>query len=168
MVRQQLVEKLMDDVERNKGKWDSNGLAIINIENAVMGIRGKVPDEYIEYYTKFPISQMHEGDSINNGNSFLMRITEKTAVIVVLKEEHIARLSAINLRGRIAALNDFYLLDLDEKHSEKILAENNMDQSCSILDDVINKIRTCEIAADVAINQWLNGFISKVRTNNQL
>jgi hypothetical protein len=164
MTHQQLIEKLMDDVERNKGNWNSNGLAIINIENSIMGIRGEVPDEYIEYYMKFPISQMHEGDTINNRNSFLMRITEKTAVIVVLKEEHLARLSAINLRGRIAALHDFYLLDLDEKHTEKILGENNVNQSCSILEDAISKIKSGEIAADVAINQWLNSFINKVRT----
>jgi hypothetical protein len=163
MIRKQLIEKLMDDVERNKGKWNSIGLAIINIENSIIGIRGKVPDEVIEYYMKFPISQMHEGDSINNSNSFLMRITEKAAVIVVLEEEHLARLSAINLRGRISALHDFYLLDLDEKRSEKIFAESNMNQSSSILEDAINKIKSGEIAADVAINQWLNSFISRVR-----
>jgi len=163
MIREQLIEKLMDDVERNKGNWNSSGLAIMNIENSIIGIRGDVPDEYIEYYLKFPISEMHEGDSIHNGRSFLMRITEKAAVIVVLKEEHLARLSAINLRGRISALHDFYLLDLDEKCSEKIFGESNINQSSSILEDTINKIKSGEIAADVAINQWLNSFISRVR-----
>lgn len=165
MKRKKLIQKLMDDVERNNGKWNSKGIAIINTENSIIGIRGEVPDEYIEHYLKFPISEMHEGDSIHNGSSFLMRITEKTAVIVVLNEEHFARLSAINLRGRISALHDFYLLDLDEKHSEKILGKGTIKGSGSILEDTINKIRDGQIAADVAINEWLNSFINRVRNN---
>ncbi len=165
MKRTQLIEKLMDDVERNKGKWNSKGIAIINIENTIMGIRGDVPEECIEHYLKFPISEMQEGDSIHNGSSFLMRVTEKTAVIVVLSEEHFARLSAINLRGRIAALHDFFLLDLDEKHSEKILGDGLIKESSSILEDTLTRIRGGEIAADVAINEWLNSFISRVRNN---
>ncbi|MGQ9720561.1 MAG: hypothetical protein ACUVXA_04470 [Candidatus Jordarchaeum sp.] len=167
MKRKQLIEKLMDDVERNKGKWNSKGIAIINIENSIIGIRGKVSEECIEHYLKFPISEMHEGDSIHNGNSFLMRVTEKTAVIVVLGEEHFARLSAINLRGRISALHDFYLLDLDEKQSEKILEKGTPKESSSILGDTLNKIKSGEIAADIAINEWLNSFINKVRNKTE-
>ncbi|MBS7250059.1 MAG: hypothetical protein KIH08_05630 [Candidatus Freyarchaeota archaeon] len=163
MKREQLIEKLMDDVDRNKGKWNSKGIAIISVEKSLIGIRGEVPEKCIEYYLKFPISEMQEGDSIHNGNSFLMRVTEQTAVIVVLGEEHFARLSAINLRGRLSALHDFYLLDLDEKHGEKILGRGAPKESGSILKETLNRIRSGEIAADVAINEWLNSFINRVR-----
>ncbi len=163
MNRKQLIEKLMDDVERNKGKWNSRGIAIVSMDKSLIGMKGDVPEKCIEHYLKFPISEMHEGDSIHNGNSFLMRVTEKTAVIVVLGEEHFARLSAINLRGRISALHDFYLLDLDEKQGEKILGGRDSKDSGSILEETLNRIRSGEIAADVAINEWLNSFISKVR-----
>nr|MDO8077324.1 hypothetical protein [Candidatus Freyarchaeota archaeon] len=162
MVRAQLIDKLLNDVERNKGQWRSRGIAIVNVENSVIGVRGDVPAEYLEYYLKFPISEMNEGDSIHNGCSFLMRVTEKTAVIVVLNDEHFARLSAINLRGRISALHDFYLLDLDEKHSEKILERASTIPE-SILEDTLDKIKRGEIAADVAINEWLNTLINKVK-----
>ncbi|MEM3562615.1 MAG: hypothetical protein QXR19_05265 [Candidatus Jordarchaeaceae archaeon] len=167
MKREQLIEKLMDDVEMNKGKWNSKGIAIISVEKSLIGIRGEVPEKCIEYYLKFPISEMQEGDSIHNGNSFLMRVTEKTAVIVVQGEEHFARLSAINLRGRLSALHDFYLLDLDEKQGEKILGGRAPKDSGSILEETLNRIRSGEIAADVAINEWLNSFINRVRNTEE-
>jgi hypothetical protein len=165
MKRDELIEKLMDDVERNKGKWNSRGIAIISVDKSLIGIRGEVPEKCIEHYLKFPILEMQEGDSIHNGNSFLMRVTEKTAVIVVLSEEHFARLSAINLRGRISALHDFYLLDLDDKHSEKVLGRSSPKESGSVLEETLKRIKSGEIAADVAINEWLNSFISKVRNS---
>jgi hypothetical protein len=162
------VEKLLEDVDRNKGNWNSNGVAIIDINNSIIGLKGDVPKECIEYYLKFPISEMHEGDSIHNGRSFLMRVTEKAAVIVVLKEEHLARLSAINLRGRIFALHDFYLLDLDGRDTERILNGKIIEGETSILDGVIDKIKCGEIAADIAINDWLNTLINKIRNTNEL
>jgi len=169
MPKSQLVEKLLDDVERNKGNWSSRGIAILSVDNSIIGVKGDVPKEYIEYYLKFPISEMNEGDSIHNKNSFLMRVSEKTAVLVVLNDEHFARLSAINLRGRISALHDFYLLDLDGGDRERILKgrEETIEAAGSILEDVINKIKCGELAADVAINDWLNTFISKVRKHDQ-
>jgi hypothetical protein len=120
MTHTQLIEKLIEDVERNKGGWKSKGIAIIDTDHSVLGVKGDVPQECLDYYLKFPISEMHEGDSINNSNSFLMRVTEKTAVIVVMKEGNLARLSAINLRGRICALSDFLKLDLAEDQTEKL------------------------------------------------
>jgi len=168
MLKSQLVEKLLDDVERNKGNWSSRGIAILSVDNSIIGVKGDVPKEYIEYYLKFPISEMNEGDSIHNKNSFLMRVSEKTAVLVVLNDEHFARLSAINLRGRISALHDFYLLDLDGRDRGRILKgrEKTIETAGSILKEVINKIKCGELAADVAINDWLN-TISKVRKHDQ-
>ncbi|MEM2145399.1 MAG: hypothetical protein QW279_08555 [Candidatus Jordarchaeaceae archaeon] len=167
MQRSQLVEKLLEDVERNKGNWNSDGVAIIDMNNSIIGLKGDVPKECIEYYLKFPISEMHEGDSIHNRNSFLMRITEKTAVIVVLKEEHLARLSAINLRGRISALHDFYLLDLNDKDRERMLKSKIIEGETSILEDVLEKIKCGETAADIAINDWLNTLINKIKNNTE-
>jgi len=51
------------------------------------------------------------GDSIHNNNTFLMKVTEKTGIIVVMKDAHLARLGAINLRGRISALSEFYTIE---------------------------------------------------------
>ncbi len=167
MLQSQLLEKLMDDVERNKGNGNSRGIAILDVNSSVIGLKGDVPRECIDYYLKFPISEMYEGDSIHNKNSFLMRITEKTAVLVVLSEEHFARLAAINLRGRISALHDFYLLDLEGEDRERVLRGRALEGQSSILDDVMGKIKCGEIAADVAINDWLNTFISKVRSNTE-
>jgi hypothetical protein len=163
MLRSQLVEKLLEDVERNKGNWSSKGVAILDINNSVIGLKGDVPKECLDYYTKFPISEMHEGDSIHNRNSFLMRVTEKTAVVVVLSDEHFARLAAINLRGRISALHDFYLLDLDGGDRERLLRGKIIKGQTSILDGVLEKIKTGEVAADIAINEWLNTLINKIK-----
>lgn len=81
MLWNQLLDKLLDDVERNKGNWNSRGMAILGVDSSVICLKGDVPREFIDYYMKFPISEMHEGDSIHNKNSFLMRITDKTAVL---------------------------------------------------------------------------------------
>ncbi|MGQ9723195.1 MAG: hypothetical protein ACUVXA_17970 [Candidatus Jordarchaeum sp.] len=159
------MDKLLDDVERNKGNWNSRGMAILGVDSSVICLKGDVPREFIDYYMKFPISEMHEGDSIHNKNSFLMRITDKTAVLVILSDEHFARLAAINLRGRISALHDFYLLDLDSKDRERILRGRTIEGESSILGNVLDKIKCGEIAADVAINDWLNTFISKVKSS---
>ncbi|WXG40304.1 MAG: hypothetical protein WED07_05715 [Candidatus Freyarchaeum deiterrae] len=168
MQRSQLVEKLLEDVERNKGNWNSKGVAILDLNSSVIGFKGDVPKDYIEYYLKFPISEMHEGDTIHNRNSFLMRVSEKTAVLVVLSEEHFARLAAINLRGRISALHDFYLLDLDGEDGERILKGKIIEGETSILDDVLEKIKCGETAADIAINDWMNNFISKIKNTTQI
>ncbi|MEM3593264.1 MAG: hypothetical protein QXS27_00890, partial [Candidatus Jordarchaeaceae archaeon] len=92
-----------------------------------------------------------------------MRVTEKTAVVVVLSDEHFARLAAINLRGRISALHDFYLLDLDGGDRERLLRGKIIKGQTSILDGVLEKIKTGEVAADIAINEWLNTLINKIK-----
>nr|MDO8090294.1 hypothetical protein [Candidatus Sigynarchaeota archaeon] len=69
----------------------------------------------------------------------------------------------------ISALHDFYLLDLDGRDRGRILKgrEKTIETAGSILKEVINKIKCGELAADVAINDWLNTFISKVRKHDQ-
>ncbi len=62
---------------------------------------------------------MNTGDSVHSGNTFLMKVTDKTGIIVVMRDLHIARLAAINLRGRINALSDFYSLEKFIMEKEK-------------------------------------------------
>jgi hypothetical protein len=120
---------MIEQVELNIGNWKPESLAIIDINYKVWGEKGNIPKKCLEYYKKFPLTEMHEGDTIHNSNSFLMKVTEKTGIVVVMKEVSLARLSAINLRGRINALSDFYSL-------EKLIKEKERGKS-SRLDDAL-------------------------------
>jgi hypothetical protein len=115
--------KMIELVELNLGKWKPFAVVIIDINYKVWNQKGEIAPEVFEYYKKFPLSEMHLGDSIHNNNTFLMKVTEKTGIIVGMDDMHIARLSAINLRGRISALSEFYKLERfieDEKRSTKL------------------------------------------------
>ncbi|MFB0562500.1 MAG: PAS domain-containing sensor histidine kinase [Candidatus Lokiarchaeia archaeon] len=105
------IEKLIKLVEINLGKWKPEAVAIIDVNHKVWGEKGSVPRDYLDYFEKFSLLEMHEGDSLNNSCSFLMKVTEKTGIIVVMEDPYIARLSAINLRGRLNALSEFYNLE---------------------------------------------------------
>ncbi|WXG42284.1 MAG: hypothetical protein WED07_16215 [Candidatus Freyarchaeum deiterrae] len=113
------VDNMIEMVELNIGNWKPKGLAVVDINHKVWGEKGSFSDEILDYYKKFPLSELHPGDSIHNSNSFLMKITEKTGVIVVMPDVNLARLSAINLRGRINALSEFYGLEKLIKEKKK-------------------------------------------------
>lgn len=113
------VGKLIELVELNVGNWKPLAVAIIDLNYKIWGEKGNIPKEYTKYYETFPIKGMHVGDSINNSNSFLMKVTEKTGVIVVMQDPHISRLAAINLRGRLNALSPFYTLEKQIKEKDK-------------------------------------------------
>ncbi|MEM3586274.1 MAG: hypothetical protein QXO71_03035, partial [Candidatus Jordarchaeaceae archaeon] len=68
-------------------------------------------EEVLNYYQKFPLREMHIGDTMHNESSYLMKVTEKTAVIIKMEDAHFARLSSINLKGRINALSPFYEIE---------------------------------------------------------
>ena len=119
MSESNIIDGMIDQVELNLGTWKPEALAIVDVTYKVWGEKGKVPKMCFQYYKKFPLSEMHEGDTIHNSNSFLMKVTEKTGIIVVMKDINLARLSAINLRGRINALSDFYSLDKLVKEKDK-------------------------------------------------
>nr|MDO8081236.1 hypothetical protein [Candidatus Freyarchaeota archaeon] len=121
-------------MERNKGNWSSKGIAVLDLDGSVIGSKGDVPKEHIEYYHKFPLRDMAEGSSLHFKNSFMMKITEFFAVVVVLSDEHFARLSAINLWGRIAALHDLYRLDEEER--------KKVESQFSILGKLIKKVKS--------------------------
>jgi hypothetical protein len=112
---------MIELVELNSGNWKPSGLAIVDINYKVWGSKGIFSKDFLNYYKRFPLSEMHEGDSIHNSNSFLMKITEKTGIIVVMKDVNLARLTAINLRGRINAFSEFYCLEklVEEKDKDK-------------------------------------------------
>jgi hypothetical protein len=118
---------MIEQVELNLGSWKPEALAIVDVNYKVWGEKGKVSKDYIEYYRKFPLSDMHEGDSVHNSNSFLMKVTEKTGIIVVMRDVNLARLSAINLRGRINALSDFF--DLEKLVKEKDNKRSRLDDA---------------------------------------
>ncbi|MEM3586733.1 MAG: hypothetical protein QXO71_05350 [Candidatus Jordarchaeaceae archaeon] len=121
------LDHMIEQVELNLGSWKPEAVAIVDINYKVWGEKGKVPRNCIEYYKKFPLLEMHEGDTVHNSNTFLMKVTEKTGIIVMMKDSGLARLSAINLRGRLNALSDFYSLD-------KLISEKSKDKR-SRLDD---------------------------------
>ncbi len=121
-------------MERNKGNWNSKGIAVVDLDGTIIGSKGDVPKEHIEYYQKFPMGEMREGSSLHYKNSFMMKITDFFAVVVVLSDEHFARLSAINLWGRIAALHDLYKLDKEER--------KKVESQFSILGKLIKKVKS--------------------------
>nr|MDO8079309.1 hypothetical protein [Candidatus Freyarchaeota archaeon] len=105
------MSKMIQLVELNLGRWKMLTVAIIDINYKVWGQKGEILPEVFEYYKKFPLKEMHVGDSVHNNNTFLMKVTEKTGIIVGMDDMHLARLAAINLRGRIGALSEFYKLE---------------------------------------------------------
>lgn len=119
MTEEANIDKLIKLVEINVGSWKPEAVAIIDVNRKVWGEKGSVPRDYLDYFEKFSLSEMHIGDSLNNSCSFLMKVTEKTGIIVVMEDPHIARLSAINLRGRLNALSEFYNLEKFIKEKDK-------------------------------------------------
>ena len=115
------LNKLTKLVELNVGRWKPEAVVIIDVNHKVWSEKGSFSRNLLNYYDKFPLSEMHVGDIINNSSSFLMKVTEKTGVIVVMEDPYLAKLSAINLNGRLNALSDFYNLEkgIDEKKSAK-------------------------------------------------
>nr|MDO8082480.1 hypothetical protein [Candidatus Freyarchaeota archaeon] len=115
------LNKLTKLVELNLGRWKPQAVVITDVNHKVWSEKGSFSRDLLDYYKKFPLSEMHVGDSISNSASFLMKVTEKTGVIVVMKDPYLAKLSAINLNGRINALSDFYNLEkfIKEKNGKK-------------------------------------------------
>lgn len=105
------LSKLTKLVELNLGRWKPEAVVIIDVNYKVWSEAGNFSRDILDYYKKFPLSEMHVGDTINNSGSFLMKVTEKTGVIVVMKDPYLAKLAAINLNGRINTLSDFYNLE---------------------------------------------------------
>lgn len=117
------IDKLISLVETNVGRWRPLAVAIVDINNKIWGERGRIPAELLEYYKNFPLRDMHIGDTVHNNNSFLMKVTDKVGVIVIMQDSHISRLASINLRGRINVLSDFYVIEKYIRDKKSVLDE---------------------------------------------
>ncbi|MEM3569739.1 MAG: hypothetical protein QXW47_11600 [Candidatus Jordarchaeales archaeon] len=115
------VDKLLSLVEMNVGRWKPLAIVIVDVNNKVWGRKGEIPAGFLEYYKSFPLKNMHIGDTVHNNNSFLMKVTDKVGVVIVMQDPHISRLASINLRGRINVLSDFYIIDKYVKDKKSLL-----------------------------------------------
>ena len=105
------VDRMIELVELNVGRLKPEGVGIVDAKYKVLGDKGSFPKGTLDYNKKFSLSDMHRGDSIHNKNTFLMKVTEKTGIIVAMSDLHTARIAAINLRERINDLSEFYNLE---------------------------------------------------------
>jgi hypothetical protein len=105
------IDKMINLIEINVGKWKPTAVVIIDETFRIWGLKGELPEEALNLFRKYILEDIKPGDSIHNGHSFLMKVTEKTAVIVSMKEPSLAVLASANLRGRVNALSDFYGLE---------------------------------------------------------
>jgi hypothetical protein len=115
------IERLINLVEVNLGNWKARAILIVDVNFKIWGKRGELDKEVLSFYSKFPFREMHVGDTVHNQNTFMMKVTERTAVLIEMRDSHIARLSAINLKGRMNALSEFCTLDdyVEEKEDTK-------------------------------------------------
>ena len=116
------VDALINLVEINLGRWKPLAVFIVDVNFKIWGKKGEMPEEILNFYSKFPFGEMHVGDTLHNENTYMMKVTEKTAVLIGMEDSHVARLSAINLKGRINALSEFYTLEkqVEEKKDSKL------------------------------------------------
>ncbi len=113
------IDLVLEKIETNLGKWKAQGIAILDVNFRVWGIKGEVPEALFSFYEKFSLYNMHVGDTVSNSNTFMIKATDKIGVIVVMNDTHLAMLSAINLKGRINALSDLYKLENHVEIEEK-------------------------------------------------
>jgi hypothetical protein len=118
-----LGEQMIRLVEVNLGRWKPTGILIIDNDFRIRARKGKISEESLVYYTRFPVSEMHTGDTLQNENTYMMKVTERIAILVEMENEHLARISAMNLKGRTNAFAPF---DGFEKQLEKEVSRNEM------------------------------------------
>lgn len=133
------VERLLNLVEVNLGNWKAKNILIMDVNFKIWGKRGELAKEVLSFYRKFPLRDMHVGDTIHNQSTFMMKVTEKTAVLIEMRDFHIARLSAINLKGRINALSDFCILD-DYVEERKETEAGGTREKLKNLEDSLDRI----------------------------
>ncbi|MBS7287870.1 MAG: hypothetical protein KIH01_03770 [Candidatus Freyarchaeota archaeon] len=104
-------EKLLKVIESNIGKFSVEAIYIVDGDFNVWAHKGEIKGEVIGYYRKFPLATLNIGSFVCDKKSFLLKTTERTGVIVVMKEEHHTIMAAANLKSRINALSEFYELD---------------------------------------------------------
>ncbi|MFB0559862.1 MAG: hypothetical protein ACETWM_01335 [Candidatus Lokiarchaeia archaeon] len=105
------IDKMINLIEINLGNWKPIMVAVIDKNFKIWGLKGEFPEKAVKQFENYSLEELKPGDSIHNVNSFLMKITEKTGVIISMKDEKLSILASANLRGRINAFSDFYLLE---------------------------------------------------------
>jgi hypothetical protein len=120
-------EQLTRLVEINLGKWKPNGILIVDDDFKILGRKGKISDEALAYYRKFPVKEMHMGDTVQNENTYMMKVTERIAILIEMENDHLARISAMNLKGRTNAFSTFDELErqLEKEESGNEISETN-------------------------------------------
>ncbi|MGQ9723538.1 MAG: hypothetical protein ACUVXA_19730 [Candidatus Jordarchaeum sp.] len=105
------IDRMINLIEINCGNLKPTSIAIIDKNFKIWGLKGEFPEKAVTLFENYSIDELKPGDSLHNENSFLMKITEKTGVIISMYDEKLSILASANLRGRINALSDFYLLE---------------------------------------------------------
>ncbi len=105
------IDKTINLIEINLGNWKPIMIAVIDKNFKIWGLKGNFPEKAVKLFKNYSFDGLKTGDSIHNGNSFLMKVTEKTGVIISMEDEKLSILASANLRGRINALSDLYLLE---------------------------------------------------------
>ncbi len=111
MIENFQMDEVINLIEINCGNWKPTSIAIIDRTFKIWGLKGEFPEKFVNLFENYSLDELKSGDSIHNGNSFLMKVTEKTAVIISMGDERLSILASANLRGRINALSDFYMLE---------------------------------------------------------
>ncbi|MBS7269977.1 MAG: hypothetical protein KIH10_14225 [Candidatus Freyarchaeota archaeon] len=105
------IDEMIKLIEINVGNWKPVAVAIIDKNFRIWGMRGNVPQKVLDLFANQSLEEIRPGDSIHYDNTFLMKVTEKTAAIVSMGDVRLSILASANLRGRINALSDFYRLE---------------------------------------------------------
>jgi len=105
------TENIVKIIESNIGKLAVEAIYVIDTNFKVWAFKGEIKGDVLGYYRKFPLSMMNIGSMVHDKKSFLIKTTERTGVIVIMKEEHHTMIAAAKLKNRINALSEMYELD---------------------------------------------------------
>ncbi|MEM2135611.1 MAG: hypothetical protein QW261_14745 [Candidatus Jordarchaeaceae archaeon] len=105
------IDEMIKLIEINLGNWKPVGVAIIDKNFRVWGMRGSLPQKVLDIFASQSLEEIKPGDSIHYDSVFLMKVTEKIAAIVSMGDVRLSILASANLRGRINALSEFYRLE---------------------------------------------------------
>lgn len=98
-------------VESNIGKLAVEAIYVVDTNFKIWALKGEVKGDVLGYYRKFPLAMMNIGSMVHDKKSFLIKTTERTGVIVVMKEEHHTLIAAAKLKERLNAFSEMYELD---------------------------------------------------------
>ncbi len=100
-------------IELNVGSISLSTVAIIDANFKIWAIKGKLDDaiKILKKYENAPLPKMKMGEEVHDDGSFLMKVTDKSYVLAAVKNPLLIKIAIANLKGRINALSNFYILD---------------------------------------------------------